>query len=243
MPLPDYTALELRPPPAHRPYVLLNMVMSADGKVVVEGTEQGIGSRADQRLMRELRVNADVVLNGAGTLRVSGTSSRLNAPDLEQLRLERGKPRFPVAATVSRSGNLPLDRAFFTARDFDAVVYLSALASEPRRAAIAATGRPVVVLPPGDEIAAMLSHMRSDLGAAVLLLEGGPDLNADFFALDAVDEFFLTLGPRIIAGRDSLTAVEGPAPFSRETMRQLQLLTAVPNEQTSEVYLHYRVRH
>lgn len=243
MPVPDYTALDLPPPPTDRPYVLLNMVMSADGKVVVDGSEKGIGSRADQRLMRELRVNADLVLNGAGTLRVSGTSSRLNDSGLEQLRLERGKPRFPVAATISRSGNLPLERAFFTARDFDAVVYLSAEAPEPRRAAIIATGRPVVLLPAGEEVPAMLAHMRASLGAAVLLLEGGPDLNADFFALDAVDELFLTVGPRIIAGRDSLTAVEGPLPFSRETMRQLQLVSALPNEQTSEVYLHYRVRH
>ncbi|MCZ2108808.1 MAG: hypothetical protein LC118_04470 [Dehalococcoidia bacterium] len=61
---PDYTSLDLPEPPPERPYVLLNMVMSADGKVVIEGTEQGIGSRTDQRLMRELRVNADVVLNG-----------------------------------------------------------------------------------------------------------------------------------------------------------------------------------
>ena len=39
VPRPDYPALDLPPPPAGRPYVLLNMVMSADGKVVVEGTE------------------------------------------------------------------------------------------------------------------------------------------------------------------------------------------------------------
>ena len=89
---PDYTSLELPPPPDDRPYVLINMVMSADGKVVVEGTEQGIGSKVDQRLMRELRVNADVVLNGANTLRASGSSSRLGDPVLEHLRIRAGGP-------------------------------------------------------------------------------------------------------------------------------------------------------
>lgn len=220
------------------------MVMSADGKVVVEGTEQGIGSTVDQRLMREIRVNADVVLNGAGTLRLSGASPRLGGDAaLEELRLKRDKTRFPIGATLSRTGDLPLERIFFTARDFEAVVYLSSDVPAAKREAITATGRPVVLLPPGQEVGAMLRHMRRELGAAVLLLEGGPSLNAQFFALDAIDEFFLTLGPVIIGGRDTLTAVEGEAPFPKETMKRLALLSAIPNETTGEVYVRYRVRH
>ena len=239
---PDYTSLDLPPPPAGRPYVLLNMVMSADGKVVVEGTEQGLGSAVDQRLMRELRVNADVVLNGASTLRASGTSSRLGGDvALEELRLKRDKPRFPTAASLSRTGDLPLERVFFTARDFAAVVYLSDAAPRAKRDAIAATGRPVIPVPAGAEVGAMLRHMRVELGASVLLLEGGPSLNAQFFGLDAIDEFFLTIGPVVVGGRDTLTPVEGAHPFSRETMKRLTLASAVPNETTGEVYLRYRV--
>ncbi|MCC7364507.1 MAG: dihydrofolate reductase family protein [Dehalococcoidia bacterium] len=242
MPKPDYTSLELPPPPPGRPYVILNMVMSADGKVVVEGTEQGIGSKVDQRLMRELRVNADVVLNGASTLRASGTSSRLGDEQLEALRVERGKPRFPVAAVLSRSGDLPLDRIFFTARDFPAVVYLSDLAPAARREALVATGRDIHIVPGGREVAAMLRHMREELGAAVLLCEGGPDVNAQMWAHGFVDEYFVTLGPVIVAGRDTLTAAEGPRAFARDQLPHLDLVSAIPNEETNEVYLRYRTR-
>lgn len=160
MPKPDYTALDLPPAPSERPYIILNMVMSLDGKVVVEGTEQGIGSKVDQRLMRELRVNADVVLNGASTLRASGTSSRTGDPILDQLRISRGKPPSPIAAVVSASGDLPLERIFFTARDFDAVIYLADSAPPERRAATEATGRPVVTLPAENLLPEMLRHMR-----------------------------------------------------------------------------------
>lgn len=243
---PDYTHLDLPEPPPDRPYVLLNMVMSADGKVVIEGTEQGIGSKTDQRLMRELRVNADVALNGANTLRASGTSSRLGDPGLEQLRLDRGKPRYPIAAVWSRSGDLPLHRVFFTARDFEAAIYLAAAVPRERYEAIVATGRPVYQLPPASsdgagDLAAMLSHMRHELDAKVLLCEGGPTTNAEFFARGYVDEFFLTLGPVVIGGRDTLTAVEGPHAFPRELVKRLRLISAVPNPATSEVYLRYRV--
>ncbi len=220
----------------------MNMVMSVDGKVVIEGTEAGIGSKTDQLLMRELRVNADVVLNGANTLRASGTSSRLGSEELEAKRLANGKPRFPTAATLSRSGELPLDKVFFTARDFDAILYLSDSAPAGRRAAAVATGRPVEPVPDGGEIPAMLKHMRQELNARVLLVEGGPTVNAAMFALGVVDEYFVTLGPVIVGGRDTLTAVEGPAAFSREDVKYLQLLTTVPNAETNEVYLHYRVR-
>jgi 5-amino-6-(5-phosphoribosylamino)uracil reductase len=241
MPKPDYTVLEFPPAPEGRPYVIVNMVMSVDGKTVVEGTEQGLGSKIDQRLMRELRVHADVVLNGANTLRVSGSSSRLGDPLLEQVRAARGKGGLPIAATITASADLPLDRAFFTASDFDAVVYVTRGAPAARVAALRATGRTVVLLPKRNDLAAMLRHMREELGAGLLLCEGGPTLNAGLFAIDAVDELFITIGPRIVAGRDSLTPVEGERPFSRRTMKQLELVSAVPNEATGELYCRYRV--
>lgn len=239
---PVYTLLDLPAPPPDRPYVLVNMVMSADGKVVVEGTEQGIGSTVDQRLMRELRVNADVVLNGAGTLRASGSSSRLGDPTLEELRVRRGKPRLPIAATISASGDLPLDRLFFTASDFEAVVYLGHGAPPERCEDIEATGRHVVLLPREGEIAAMLDHMRNRLHAGVLLCEGGPTLNAQMFRLGFVDEYFVTIGPVVVGGRETLTPVEGEAAFTRATLTRLELVSAIANPETSEVYCRYRVR-
>ena len=239
---PDYTALEFPGAPADRPYVIVNMVASVDGKTVIEGSERGLGSEADRRLLRELRVHADVVLTGAGTLRASGHSPRLNDAALEALRLARGKPRLPIAATLSRSGDLPLDNRFFTASDFEAVVYLAEGAPADRAAALAAAGRPVRRVPAGAEAASMLAHMREALDCRLLLLEGGPTLNGECFRRGLVDELFLTIGPLIVGGAGLPTAVETPgAPPSRESARRLALLSAHRNAATSELYLRYRV--
>ncbi len=242
MPTPDYSSLELPAPPDDRPYVLVNMVCSVDGKVVIEGTEQGIGSKVDQRLMRELRVNADMVMNGASTLRVSGSTPRLGDAALEAVRLSRGLPRFPIGAVISRSGDLPLDKLFFTATDFEAIIFLSEQAAPGRRADIVATGRRVIDVPAGNEAGAALAFQRRELGIRVLLVEGGPTFNAQLFQLDAVDEIFQTIGPVIVGGKDTITSVEGDSAFTRETVRRLDLLSAVANEETSEVYLRYRVQ-
>ncbi len=239
---PDYTSLRFGAPAgAGRPYVITNMVMSADGKVVLGETEHGLGSATDQRLMRELRLHADIVLNGAGTLRKSGTSSRLGSDQLTALRHERGKPAAPIAAVLSRSGELPLDRAFFTARDFEAVVYLSDAAPAERRRAIAATGRQVVVVPDTTAVASMVRHMHEQLGAGLLLAEGGPTILGGLFQHDLVDEYFLTLSG-VIVGGGAPTAVEGPRVSTPESILRFGLVSALPNEDGGEVYLRFRRR-
>lgn len=240
-PAPAYRLLELPAPPPDRPYVLVNMVMSADGHITIEDTERGLGSPTDQRLMRELRSLADVVLGGAGTMRTSGNSSRLHDADLEEARAASGRPRLPLAAVITGSGNLPLERAFFTATDFDAVVYAGADAPADRVAAMAATGRRVFSMPREDPLRWVLRHMRRDLGARVLLVEGGPSTNGALIDAGLVDEFFLTLAPRIVGGRDGLPAVRSDRDRSASAVTALELVSATPNADTGEVYLRYRL--
>lgn len=236
---PDYTSLDLPDPPEDRPYVVSNMVMSLDGTVVVEGTERGLGSPIDQALMRELRVNVDVVVNGANTLRISGTSSRVSE-HLVETRRSRGLTPHPIAAVLSASGDLPLERLFFTARDFEAVVFLADSAPADRRTAIEATGRQVVIVPADEAVPAMLRHMRREQGARSLLVEGGPHLLGSLVAAGALDEYFLTLGPVIVAGDSALPATITSRPPSIEGLTHLDLVSAHLEPTTSELYLRYR---
>ena len=243
MPKPDYTALRFPDPPDDRPYVIADMIASADGKTVIEGNEAGLGSRTDRRLLHELRLHADVVLCGAGTLRATGASPVLHEEDLEVLRLERGGSRSPIGAVITTSGDVPLDNRFFTSPDFEAYVYLADTAPPARREAIEATGRPVVEVPVGNAVPAMLRHMHTELGARLVMLEGGPTLNGACFRAGVVDELFLTLGGVVVGGHGLPTAVEMPGvEVARETVTRLELLAAAPNPETDEVYIRYRVR-
>lgn len=239
---PDYAILEFPAPPEDRPYVISNMVMSLDGTVVVEGTERGLGSATDQAVMRELRVGVDVVMNGAATLRASGTSSRVAGDDHQALRRSRGLTPHPLAAVVTASGDLPLDRAFFTERDFEAVVFVADTVPPERRAAIEATGRPLVVLPADSFLASALRHLRRERGARVLLVEGGPHLLGALLALGAVDEYFLTLGPVAVAGNAPLAAALSSRPPTIEGLTRFDLLSAALEPTTSELFLRYRRR-
>ena len=54
------------------PRVRMNFVMSLDGAATLEGRSGGLGDENDRLAMQVLRTLADVVLVGAGTVRVEG---------------------------------------------------------------------------------------------------------------------------------------------------------------------------
>ena len=236
----DYTALEFPEPPPDRPYTAINMVMSADGHTAVEGSERGLGSPTDQRLMRELRVHFDIVLNGAATFRASGTSARLNRPELEQWRLERGMPPSPIAAVLTRSGDLPAERRFFTDNSFDAVIYLSSAAPPDAHQRLATLGRPVVEVPAGQEVKAAFQHMHDALGARRVLVEGGATLNGAIIQAGLCNELFLTLAPKIVGGPEALPAVRWEGVVKRNNLQTLALAHQYADTKSGELFLRYR---
>src|SRR5919107_224881 len=58
---------ELAPP--ERPYLVLNMVETLDGRIAIDGRSGPIGSDADRELFHGLRTQADAIMVGAGTIR------------------------------------------------------------------------------------------------------------------------------------------------------------------------------
>jgi riboflavin-specific deaminase-like protein len=235
-----YTDLTFPAPPPDRPYVYINMVMSLDGKATIDKTERGLGSARDQRLMRELRLHADMVMNGANTLRISGTSSTLGDEDLVHLRRKRRGDRAPIAAVITSSGDLPLQRRFFTSREFDAIVFATEGIPSDRLDAIRATGRRAVLLPAGvHTLPAMVTVMRRELGIQYLLVEGGPTLNAGLLQHGLVDELFLTMAGKIVGGSENLSIVEGPQ-FPIAGVPQFEAISSYYNEDDREFYFRWR---
>jgi riboflavin-specific deaminase-like protein len=237
-----YLGLIFPPPPADRPYVIVNMVGSLDGKAVIETSEKGLGSPQDQDRMQELRAHADAVLNGAGTMRESGASSRLRDPALVAWRRAHGKVTdHPLGCLVTTTAAFDLKGDYFDRSGVEAVIFGSNITPERTRA-IEAHGVPVVRIRKGsDGLIDMLQELRHGRGIRLLLVEGGPTTNAQLIRLNAVDEFFLTLSPTLVGGRDTITILEGPAAFTRETIRRCTLLSAIANDATSELYLRYAV--
>ncbi|GIH10703.1 hypothetical protein Rhe02_87700 [Rhizocola hellebori] len=95
--------------PADRsvPMLRMNMVSSLDGAAWVDGRAGGLGGPADQALMQVLRMFADVILVGAGTVRVEGYQGELIDEEHKRWRVENGLSELPRLEVVSRS-RMPL---------------------------------------------------------------------------------------------------------------------------------------
>jgi riboflavin biosynthesis pyrimidine reductase len=200
-PVAAYVAAD-RVAPADRPWLLVNMVVSADGATAIDGRAGGMGGDADRRLFHALREVPDVILVGAGTARAENYGPAKPRP---------GKPA-PRVAVVTASGDLDPSLRLFAEADPAApppIVITGSgcpadrLGQLDARAEIIQTGADVA------DLGLALGALRQR-GAAIVLCEGGPALNGQLIARDLVDEWCLSLAPLLVGGISARAAVGDP---------------------------------
>jgi riboflavin biosynthesis pyrimidine reductase len=227
-----YAGLDWAPRP-DRPHVALNMVSSVDGRAALHGSATGIGSGTDHLLLMALRSNADALLLGAGTLRSDRVGKGVPAAWVPRRR-ERGLAPQPILAVLTASGDVPLERAFF-AEPERAAVFVAAQTASETQARLAQRARVFVAGEERPDPAEAIRVLQQEYGVRHVLCEGGPSLNRSLLAAGVLDELFLTLAPKLLAG-DGLPLVAGSA---LDPPVPLHLLTLYEHE--SELYLRYRV--
>jgi riboflavin biosynthesis pyrimidine reductase len=97
--------------PPEGPYLALNMVASVDGRAALAGRTKELGGEADHAMFHGLRERVDCVMAGAGTVRAEGYGRLIKNDAARARREQRGMSGEPVAAVVSRSGDVPLEEA------------------------------------------------------------------------------------------------------------------------------------
>jgi riboflavin-specific deaminase-like protein len=190
-----------------------NFVASIDGAATVEGKSAELGGDADRRVFDLLRTLCDVVLVGAGTVRIEGYGAlRLDEASVAA-RVERGlepQPRFAIV-----SSRLDLDPAapVFTDAKIKPVLITSAAAPKKALDALSEVADVVVVGEASVDLTAAVSALE-DRGLTRIHCEGGPTLFASLLAADLVDELCLTVSPLLVAG-DARRITRGDIPQPR----------------------------
>jgi riboflavin-specific deaminase-like protein len=221
--------------PPGRPYLVLNMVATADGRATIAGRSGPIGNEADRQLFHGLRTQVDAVMMGAGTLRAERYGRLVRDPERRERRRREGLDPDPLACIVSGRLDLPPDLPLL--HDADSRV-LIATASGAQLADCKAT---VAYLRAEAEAGARLdlervsAVLRAEHGVRSVLCEGGPTLNGELIRRGLVDELFLCHAPKLTGGPDPLTIVEGVLP---ETV-ELELVSLLESE--GYLFLRYRL--
>jgi riboflavin-specific deaminase-like protein len=223
--------------PESRPYVLLNMISTADGRASIDGRSGALGGRADKELFHGLRTAVDAVMAGAGTVRAERYGRLVRDERRRRIRRERGLVEEPLACVVS--GGLALSEAIPLLADPAARVAIvtasdASLPEECRaRIEYVRVARDGVL-----DLPRAMTELRERFGVRTLLCEGGPHLNAHLLAAGLVDELFLSLSPKL-AGEDSESEALRIVSGGLQPAVTLELLAAL--EHDSHLFLRYRV--
>ncbi len=188
-PFPAALLAEHVAPPHTRPegraLVRLNMITSVDGSSAVAGVSGGLGNENDRAVFAGLRGKADVVVVGMST----AVAEQYAVPpdDGPELYVCQTHPDVTGAEWLFES-----DRV--------ALVVPEDAGDAPGHIRTVRAGRGEV--DPGALVA--------QLAGRLVLLEGGPRLAGAFAASGVLDEMFVTIAPRVIAG-DAARIVHGDA--------------------------------
>lgn len=224
--------------PGSKPHIIVNMAMSADGKISTRKRERmTFGSKNDRNLMDRLRSRADAVIIGAGTVSVDGFPLVVRNAAIRKERNKKKRSPHPANVILSRTLDIPARRPIFLHENIDRILFTTREATRERRKRFEKCCE-VIVLPARNYLHGVLNDLHAR-GMERILLEGGGALNFAFFKEALVDELYLTVTPRIIGGGGAPTVADG-AGFRKDTQVNLELVSAKRIGQ--EVFLHYRVR-
>jgi 2,5-diamino-6-(ribosylamino)-4(3H)-pyrimidinone 5'-phosphate reductase len=217
-----------RPP---RPHVALNLAISADGKISTRaGIPSGWTSREDFERFLRLRLDADALLVGRGTLEADRMGLTI-PPELAPVRQ-------PLRCVASRTGAFNPDQKLFNTPGGAIHLLVSEPASGFDRVFWEGRGAKVHHRSLGE----FLVELRRDHGVERVVCEGGGALVRALAQMDAIDEVHLTWAGHTLFGGGQAPTLGGLAGGHLVRSLGFELAGFEPSESAGECYLTYRRR-
>jgi len=220
-------------PKSMRPYIILKFAVTLDGFLDDSSSERLlISSTEDFERVDEVRASCDAILVGAETVRKDNPRLLIRGADLRAARVAQGLPEHPVKVTLTRSGALPANSAFFTQGSSEKLVYCTSPSLLPPHLPAQ------VVALSGDTLFESLLADLVQRGIKRLLVEGGSMVIADLLQADLFDELQVSVGNLLLGGGRGVRAFGGLLSESRdrhlllegvEQLGETVLLTYRPN--------------
>ena len=192
-----------------RPLVSAKWAMTADGKIAtVRGDSKWITSAKARAFAHTLRAAHDAVMVGIGTVMTDAPllTARLGlaAPD--------GTSWQPRRVVLDSQGRMPLDAPMWTAENGGPIViFVGEDATRDRVCELQDKGAEVIPVPNTDGRLCIDTVMQklTEQGVISLYVEGGSEVLGSFIDRKVVDRVYVFIAPKIIGGRESVTAVRG----------------------------------
>jgi len=233
-----YDSIRLPEASPERPYVAINMVMTADGAISPpDHSYRHISGPEDQRTYRRMRIHFDAIMRGTKTLDIDLDRNLMNA-HIVNARAQIGLPNPPFVVILTNTGNVDPNSLIFQ----HDIYPTRPLLFVPEKVVTSSKLQDVacVIQMDGPQLisADVLQWLRENKGVERVLSEGGATLNYSLISENTVDEYFLTISPTIIGQSNPRTPVEGEFPFANDKTRNISLISSISSG--DEVFLRYK---
>jgi 2,5-diamino-6-(ribosylamino)-4(3H)-pyrimidinone 5'-phosphate reductase len=222
-----------------RPYVVVNIAMSADGKISTRERRQvRISGAQDFTRVDRLKAGCDAIMVGIGTVLADDPSLTVKSEECLNYRRKQGWDDHPLRIVVDSSGSTPPDASILHKGEGKRVVAVSGRADAKK---IAVLGKKATVLVAGkDEVdLGILMDELGTMGVRRLMVEGGGTLIAGLMKAGLVNEMYTFIGNIIIGGKDAPTVADGEG-FIRES--EFARLTLLESTRIDDgILLHWKV--
>ena len=223
-----------------RPFVFINVAMTADGKIdTFERKGATISSKRDKERVDRLRAEADAVMVGGRTLLDEDPKLTVKSEALRAERVARGLSPNPMKVGVVSEANLKPGSMFLNTGPARIVIFTTHRTSKDQLAFLRSHDVDVYIHnSERADLPKALVTLR-ELGIQRLMVEGGATLNFELLKLGLVDEISAYIAPMIFGGESAPTMAAGSG-LERSAAIPLKLVS-VEKEEDGGVLLKYLV--
>jgi 2,5-diamino-6-(ribosylamino)-4(3H)-pyrimidinone 5'-phosphate reductase len=195
----------------NRPFVFINVAMTADGKIdTFQRMGSAISSQQDKERVDRLRAEADAVMVGGKTLLDEDPKLTVKSEALRAERVESGLSPNPIKVGVVTEARLKPDSNFLNAGPANIVIFTTRWTSKYHVSLLKSRGVDVYVDDTERVNLPKALETLKQIGVERLMVEGGATLNFELLRLGLVDEVSAYIAPIIFGGANAPTMAAGP---------------------------------
>jgi 2,5-diamino-6-(ribosylamino)-4(3H)-pyrimidinone 5'-phosphate reductase len=193
-----------------RPFVFINVAMTADGKIdTFRRRGAAISSARDKERVDRLRAESDAVMVGGRTLLDEDPRLTVKSEALRRERIERGLPPNPIKVGIVSEANIQPDSQFLTAGPAKIVIFTTRRTSNHRTSLLESSNIDVHLDDSEKVNLPRALETLKQIGVERLMVEGGATLNFELLRLRLVDEITVYVAPLIFGGANAPTMAAG----------------------------------
>jgi 2,5-diamino-6-(ribosylamino)-4(3H)-pyrimidinone 5'-phosphate reductase len=210
------------------PKIILSAAISIDGKIATRSGDSKLSSKRDLTRLHKLRSQVDAIIIGKNTV---------NKDDpLLTVRYSKGKN--PIRIVLDSCGTISnKSKILQTSNKVKTIIVVTKKITKKNLQKLKKFPVEIMIIGENQVNIKSLIKILSKRKIKTILLEGGGTINWEFIKNNLVDEFFITITPFILGGKDAITLVQGEG-FDKITKSHKLRLNGIKRLE-NDLFLHY----